>query len=368
MFPWQKQDAAPKFALLLTRLEDGVNVDRSALRQAGLTRLHSVSLGEKALEIIRGQAGENPALAVDLVICAGDLDDMSLSAFMRAFAALGSPLPVLVIYGNNEERGRATGQGAAAALLRPYSMNELARALEGVRAQKRASTAFAPESAVQKTEPEAASSRASANKGNKLLWTRAGLNMLRQGKTERARELLSGALAYDPLDIEAAMGLSRLCRQSGDVEKSHRWMHRAGHICLSTRQTERAEAIFSRLPEKWRGDHEMIEAQELLQEGDFDAACVAFINICASRKELPLHRLLGRACQFTATPDECMRELIAALVRSGYESTARTLAARMLADEDDRELEPGGILSVFPRLQEAWAVARFTAQALGASG
>lgn len=130
MFPWQQQNAEPRFALLLTRLEDGINVDRSALRQAGLTRLHSVSHGEKALEIIRGQAGGDPALAVDLVICSGDLDDMSISAFMRALASLGSPLPVMVISGNDDELARAISQGSAATLRRPYSMNELARALE----------------------------------------------------------------------------------------------------------------------------------------------------------------------------------------------------------------------------------------------
>lgn len=378
MFPWQQQNAEPRFALLLTRLEDGINVDRSALRQAGLTRLHSVSHGEKALEIIRGQAGGDPALAVDLVICSGDLDDMSISAFMRALASLGSPLPVMVISGNDDELARAISQGSAATLRRPYSMNELARALENLHTQKRASaapklekTAPPPHQAEPRPEDSPAPrspAEAGRTTGNKLLQTRDGFSMLRQGKTEQARYLFTGALSFDPLDIDAALGLSRLYQQDGDMEKSHRWLHRAGHICLLTRQPERAEALFARLPEKWQGDHEMIEAQELLQEGDFDAACAAFINICTSRKDMPLHRLLGRACQFTLAPDECMRELIAAFARSGYESTAQTLAARLLTDEEEYEWEPGGLLAAFPRLQEAWAVARFTAQALRASG
>lgn len=371
MFPWQKQESSPKFALLLTGLEDGVNVDRSTLRQAGITRLHSVNRGEKALEIIRGQGGANPPLAVDLVICAGTLGDMSFSGFMRAFAALGSPPPVMVISGSETELARAISLGAAATVRRPYSLNELTRALEGVRSQKRVYAEPKAEGKAQaaKLETRAKSAAAPAVKeeDNALLRTRNGLRLLSQGRTSEACDLFTRALAYDPLDLEAALGLSRLYRQLDDMEKSHRWLHRAGHICLSTRQADRAEMLFSRLPEKWRGDHEMIEARELLREGDFDAACLAFVNICANRKNMALHRLLGRACQFTSAPDECLREVVAALARAGYESTAQSLAARMLAEEREREWEPAGFLSGFPRLQEVWLVARFTVQALRAS-
>lgn len=373
MFPWQQPEASPRYALLLTRLDDGINVDRAALRQAGLTRLHSVSRGDKALEIIRGQAGANPPLAVDLIICAGDLDDMSQAAFLRACAALGSVPPVLAISGNERDLAGAVAQGAAAALHRPYSLNELARALEGARARKGAPVVLEPAARSRPAvESSGASARPAAEKDRKaekkLLQTREGLKLLRQGKPEQARDLLLGALDYDPLDLEAAMGLARLYQLGGDMEKSHRWLHRAGHICMATRQTERAEVIFSRLPEKWQGDHDLLEAQELLQEGDFDAACLAFVNICTARPGLYLHRLLGRACQFTSAPEESVRQLCAALKRAGYESTARTLAARLLAGEDGRDWEPGGFLATFPRLQEAWAVARFTAQALRASG
>lgn len=370
MFLWQKQNAAPRFALLLTNLADGINIDRSSLRQAGLTHLHSLSSGKKALEIIRSQAGENPALAVDFIICAGDLDDMTSADFMRAFAGTGSALPVMLISSNEEELAEALARGATAALRRPYSMNELSCAIESIRSPKRQKTSLAAPAMAQAQAKRLSSAdipKDAPVAPSKILWTRAGLSHLKQGKLDSAQELLTGALEYDPLDLEAAMGLSRLFQQRGDQQKSQRWLHRAGCICLSTRQTERAEMIFSRLPEKWQGDHELIEAQELLQEENFDAACEAFMHICTTRANMPLHRLLGRACQFTAAPAESMRELCAALMRSGYESTARSLAARMLKDEDEREWEPGGFLSAFPRLQEVWAVARFTAYALRAA-
>lgn len=380
MYPWQDQNATPRFALLLTSLADDINIDRAALRQAGLTRLHSVNSGEKALEIIRSQAGENPALAVDFIICAGALSDMSASVFMRAFAASGSSLPLMFISGNESELAAALSHGASASLRRPYSMNELTRAVESIRSPKRTQTAPPAQNIQAKSSRPAPAQDAKAsaappaapkneeNTGNKLLWTRSGLSQLKHGKLEAAHKLLAGALDYDPLDLEAAMGLSRLFKERGDLEKCQRWLHRAGCICLATRQTERAEMIFSRLPEKWQGDHELIEAQELLQEENFDAACEAFMHICSTRPNMPLHRLIGRACQFTAAPEDTMRELCAALMRAGYESTARSLAARMLINEDDRQWEPGGFLSAFPRLQEVWAVARYTAHALRAAG
>lgn len=360
----------PSFVLLLTALDDGINVDRAALRQAGLTRLFSVNSGGRALEIIRGQSGENPEPAVDLIICAGDLNDMSQNAFLRALAALGSPLPVMVISGSEAELARAISHGAAATLRRPYSMNELARAIEGVRARKPTPAAQTQTKTVQPAPPppaESATAKTPDAPPNKLLWTRTGLRLLGQGDTAQARAFLSGALDYDPLDLEAAMGLSRLGKQEGDMESCHRWLHRAGLICLNTGQSDRAAMIFSRLPEKWQGDHELIEAHELLHEGSYERACEVFVNICASRKEQPLHRLIGRACQFTLAPGETLREVCAALGRIGYESTARSLAARMLSEEDEREPQGGGFLAAFPRLQEVWLVARYTAQALKAS-
>lgn len=404
MFPWQKNQVRPRYTLLLTRLGDGINIDRGALRQAGLSRLHSVSSGERALQIIREQAGPAPSVSVDLIVCTGELEDMSLAAFMRRLTALGTMLPVLLITPGKSEIARALSLGASAVLSRPYTVNELCRAVESLRASYFASdvqyespktdipsVAGRPSGSVSNLALDAKANRsitastssketkeeihlASGQEGskaestpNKLLWTRTGLGLLREGKFEQARELLLGALDYDPLDLEAALGLSRLCQQQGEDNQAHRWVHRAALICQNTRQYERAEILFSRLPEKWQGDHEMIEAQELLLEGNYDAACEAFIDLCTSRKGMVLHRLLGRACQFTHAPEECMYELISALERNGYESTAQMLEARMLGDCEPREQACDGFLSHFPRLQEVVAVARFTAQAFRAS-
>lgn len=409
MFPWQQANTAPKFALLLTSLDDGINIDRAALRQAGVTRLHSLDSGERALDIIRGQAGEKPDLAVDFVICTGDLSDMGLSDFLRRLEADCSGFPIMVISGKKDEVPMALSQGAAAALGRPYSMNELTRAVEIMRSrpvpltvtQQNAPNIFtaaagAPRarvipstqdtsrlSAEPVAQPPLVESVAHPTSGyskkvapaaqeyvgsvpNKVLWTRKGLSLLKQGQPEAARKFLTGALDYDPLDIEAAMALSRLYQQDEDDERSHRWLHRAAVICLNTRQYERAEMLFSLLPEKWQGDHEMIEAQELLLEGNYDAACEAFINICTSRKDVMLHRLLGRACQFTHSPEDCIYELLSAMERNGYESTARMLETRLLGGRDSENLEAAGLLVNFPRLQEVVAVARFTAQAFRA--
>lgn len=201
---------------------------------------------------------------------------------------------------------------------------------------------------------------------NQLLYTRTGLSLLRQGKLASAQDFLRRALRFDPLDLEAAMGLARLHKQNGNADRAARWLHRAGMIYVRAGQHERAESIFSALPAKWRGDHYMIEAQNLLQDEDFDEACEAFMEISTRKKKPPIHEVLGRACQFTDSPEYFLYEMCAALERNGYASTARKLEKRMFSDRHV-EVQPCGFLSRFPKLQEVVTVARFTMKVWRAS-
>ncbi len=421
------QKALPRFAMLLSLLDDEINIDRAALKQAGAYRLRSIRSGQEALRIVKAALSGAPAFQLDFIVCSEDLPDMGVHAFLRELSAIAAtsagPLPpVLFIAPDNQSLNLALAHGASAALVRPYSANELGAAvarLQNLAAAASGRVAEQPEPArpandmpksgaasavdmlfsaqakkageqlqqkqrleaqntvsVTRQAPglppksaEAATPVAAASGANKsstvadavnpLLYSRTGLGLLRQGKLASAQDFLVKALRFDPLDLEAALGLARLHRENGDEERMHRWMHKAGMICLHGGQPERARAVFAKLPAKWQGDHYMIEAQNLLQDEDFDQACEAFMQLSAQNGKRP-HELLGRACQFTSAPEYYIYEMCLALERNGHESTARQLEKRMLGGSDSVEVRPYGFLDHFPRLQEVVTIARFT--------
>ncbi|MCL1915572.1 MAG: hypothetical protein FWG17_02515 [Desulfovibrionaceae bacterium] len=359
-------EAGTSFVLFLTDLADEMNADRAALRRVGIQRQRSIRSGMEALRIIQDARAPDAPLVLDFIVCAESVSDMSLEDFLRALQDLpgdGPIPPVLCLATDARSASQRQDWGAAVVLSRPYSTKVLAVSLEKIRSAPRVrrkvkapAAPFYPPPALDKS-PEADS--------HPLLYGRAGLNLLRRGRTEQAREYLLLALKHDPMDSEAALGLAELCRLTGEEELSRRWTHRAGLICLEGGQRDRAELIFSRQPVHWQGDPHFLEARALLEEEDFDGACDLFLRLNDRQEGRPPHAVFSRACQFTSSPDYCMRGLCAALEERGYAGSARKLGRRLLTEEDlDWEGEAAdGFWAAFPRLQEVLAVMRFTMNA-----
>ncbi|MCL1889789.1 MAG: hypothetical protein FWF99_04720 [Desulfovibrionaceae bacterium] len=357
-------EAGTSFVLFLTDLADEMNADRAALRRVGIQRQRSIRSGTEALRIIQAARVPDAPLVLDFIVCAESVPDMSLEDFLRALQDLpgdGPMPPVLCLAADVRSARQGQDWGAAVVLSRPYSAKALAASLEEIRSaprvRRKVKAPAAPLSTPLGNSPEA--------EPNPLLYGRAGLNLLRRGRTEQAREYLLQALRHDPVNLEAALGLAELCRRTGEEELSRRWAHRAGLICLESGQRDRAEMIFSRQPAHWRGDPHFLEARALLEEEDFDGACDLFLRLNGRQEGMPPHAVFGRACQFTSSPDYCMRGLCAALEERGCAGSARKLGRRLLTEEDwDREGEAAdGFLAGFPKLQEVLAVMRFTMNA-----
>lgn len=197
-----------------------------------------------------------------------------------------------------------------------------------------------------------------------LLYSGTGIRLMRAGQLDEAEELLRMAVGYDALDLEACLALAKVRQQQEDEEGMFRWMHRAGMICLSTGQQDRASIIFSRLPESLRnGDHHMIETQNLLEEEAYMEACDSLLELCASQPRTPMHTMLARVCQFTSSPEKHLHYLCAALESKGLNSTASRIRHRLLDEEPEPAYHPSGWLARYPKLHELVAVARFTVQA-----
>jgi CheY-like chemotaxis protein len=386
--PGAAPDSRTRFVLLLSSLDDEINIDRSALRRIGGLRPRSIRSGSEALRLVRaGQSGTS-AFKIDFIVCAEDMPDMRADAFMRSLAVLAAesahPVPPVMFMAADSRAGRrALANGAAVVLNRPYSTSELAAGVERLRSGQvpglfpvrsghlqpglpdfRCKGEFLPEGKVPEKEngagKKALERLAPEEKISKLAYGRTGLNLLRQGKLASAEKFLRQALECDPLDLDSALGLACLHKREGEPEQEQRWLHRAGMICLESGNAERASSIFAGLPEKWRGDPYIVEAQTLLLEENFDAACEAFMLACAKTKNSSLHLLLGRACQFTDDPEYFLQEMRAALERCGYADIARKLGRRLLDDNIPEERRPEGFLASFPLLREIVTVASFT--------
>ncbi|MDR2826254.1 MAG: hypothetical protein LBV76_05610 [Deltaproteobacteria bacterium] len=203
---------------------------------------------------------------------------------------------------------------------------------------------------------------------NPLLFTRAGLKLMREGKSAGAEHLLRKALQYDNVDIEAALGLASICKKNGDTQGERRWINRAALISRETRQNERADMLFAHLPKDMAANPYLAEAGSLLLEEAYDEAAEAFVEAANHHKENnleehPLYAMVARACQFTECPEHTLSELCAAYSRIGRPHIASNLYRRLLNEtQESTGYVPESFLARFPKLYEVVEVARFAMQ------
>lgn len=356
-----------KNAVILSAVRDN-NVDKTALKNAGIHRLRSFTSGREGLEAIAGGL----AFKVDFIILAGQLEDMASGDFLQALALLGHKHgqlpPVLAICENERAAAKALALGARSVLVRPYATGAMNSALEGLAAADTTAggmehrqkfpqacakgAGYAAEAAVDSaSEPD-----------NPLLYRRNGLALLRKGKTREAEKTLRAALEYDQMDLEAAIGIAKARLTQGDTKGAERWRHHAAYICLETGQVERATQILEHLPNK-ADDPYLTEARYLLREERYDKAVEVFLQACARQKSYSLHLIVSRASQFTDAPEQSLRQMCRAFSRQGYHAIAGDMARRFFSDSGVYAGTGQHDMLAFTFLQEVWAVARYTFKA-----
>lgn len=363
-------------ALFLARSESSVRTDSKVLRSLGLSAITHMQESEQALALLEKQSAVAGAKEVenikpvDIVLCDEHSSDAPASVFLYRLAKHEQlrAQPVLVLTASPKS-SRALRSAGVYVLERPYTPTELARMLiKAMSSSRRILHSDAFEKAAEnknltltKTPRPKPSSVAPLTTTSD--WYGKGLAALQNNQLHEAEHAFTRVLDRQEDHIDASLGLARVYRLQGDANSSCRFLLRAAAASLRQGDKMRSVQIASLLPAVMRSSIFLHEALARLQEGEFKAAALGFLDADKDGAEMPLHHLISRACLRTEEPEESMRKLCNAFTSMGYVVTAGKLRQRLLAYPEFTPREPHSWLDAYPKLKEAVNVVSYAAWA-----
>jgi hypothetical protein len=186
-----------------------------------------------------------------------------------------------------------------------------------------------------------------------------GLGRLKSGDNAGAEKLFLEVLHRQKEHIGAALGMARICRSGDDDAGKRKWLVRASASCLRNGDMGRMEHIAEMLPRGMRNNVFLHEAVGHMFDGDYREAALSFLDAEKAAEDVPLHRLVARACLMTGCPEESMRRICDAVLKLGHRDKAPALRRRLLEygprNAEDDDSRPAR----FPLLTEALSAASF---------
>ena len=367
----------PVRVLFLSRDESFVRTDTKLLRSLGVSAITHVNQSSQATAFLekhppKSDEDATPAAGsahpVDIVISDEHLADAPASVFLYGLAkhpALKSQ-PVLVLTGSSESSRRLRSAGVYL-LERPYTAQGLARmlqkAMSPVRRVLRAD-AFEAVSAQKgmllQPRPQRSKPAAPVTTSD---WFKKGLEHLRADRLREAEQAFVHVLDRQEDHVDAALGLARVHRAKGDENAMRRCLLRATATSLREGDKVRAARIAAMLPATMRDKIFFYEALARMEDGEFKAAALGFLDASKESSDTPLHHIVSRACLLTAKPEDRMRRLCAAFAGMGHKATAERLHQRLLVYPEFTPDESPSWLDAYPKLRDAVDVVAGTALA-----
>ena len=356
----------PARVLFLSRSESSVRSDTKLLRSLGVSAITHINESSQAAAFLEKnfhspQEGVGRIEAgVDIVISDEHLADAPASVFLYGLAKHPSlkSQPVLVLTGTAESSRRLRSAGVYL-LERPYTAENLARMLQKATSPVRRAlkpeafeSASAQKGVVLRQRPRKTASQAAAPVTTSD-WFKKGMDALRKDDLREAEYAFLHVLGRQEDHIEASLGLARICRARDDERAMRRYLLRAAATCLRGGDKVRAAHIAAVLPSHMRDSVFFHEALARMEEGEFKAAALGFLDAAKENSDLPLHHIVSRACLLTTRPEECMHRLCAAFAGMGYKATAERLHQRLLVYPEFTSEEPRSWLDAYPRLRDA---------------
>ncbi|MDR2799731.1 MAG: hypothetical protein LBB52_00500 [Desulfovibrio sp.] len=376
-------------ALVIARSEAAVRMDVKILRAIGAKRLAYAHTQKEAFQILEkersarahfllkaGGDADSAINAFDLALCDDTAGDKPVLAFLHDLSldAKFNAQPILVLTGEAQTFATLRAAGLAV-LLRPYSADQMREA-----AQKAADplrpplrpeilTAAAAKTIVRK-ESEASPTTAAKEKTKNARPLQSILLTSELFNRGRARLLAGDAGAAEQLFLQvlqrqsehtgACTGLARVCRIRGDAEGMHKWLIRAAATCLRSGDKERLTRIAELLPAGLRNNIFVYEAIGRVRDGAYREAALSFLDAEKTAGDIPLHRLVARACLMSEHPEADMRKLCDALQSLEYKDEAQALRKRLLDYKPFETGQSASWLDSFPLLKDAVHVASYT--------
>lgn len=354
--------------LFLSRSESSVRTDTKLLRSLGVSAITHINDSSQATAFLERQAQEQveatrlagSASPVDIVISDEHLADAPASVFLYGLArhpALHAH-PVLVLTGTAESSRRLRSAGVYL-LERPYTAQSLTRML--YKAMSPSRRPLRPEAFESASTQKGITLQARVRKEKPVStgpvttsdWYNKGLACLQRNDLREAEQAFIRVLDRQEDHVEAALGLAKVYHANGDDNGARRCLLRAAAASLREGDKMRSAHIAAMLPPFMRDNIFFHEALARMEEGEFRAAALGFLDAGKENTDTPLHHLISRACQLTPQPEESIRKICTAFSRMGHKATADRLHQRLLVYPEFTPEEPQSWLDAYPRLKEA---------------
>lgn len=316
----------PLSVLLLCENEASANVDRRALRAAGITDVRIMTSGIAAARLLAGMDGPQ-ASEPDMVVCLRQLDDMEgeqFCAIVRQHPRLLS-LPILLILANESEAAQiaALGCGASALLGRPYSVDtlrkNLAKMAKAVPERRKLRKAAVDADTSAFDEALATYGLLLRQSRNPDDYFKAGMKSLEEKRWDVAILAFERALADAHIRAEAELGVAAAYKGKGDNARFRAWLARASETFVAAKRWNRARSAYARLLQHDPSAKNpfLAAAHKLIREKAYDDAASVLVESLALLPKMKAGERYARVCMAAEDPDEMFKSLEQALLADG---------------------------------------------------
>lgn len=344
---WSVMAAKPLTVLLLCENEKAANLDRRALREAGIANVHVLTSGIEAARLLA-----NPNLAgsryPDIVISLRQLADMDCEQFcaiVRQHPGL-TRLPILLILPNegDAEQMRALGCRASSLLGRPYSINTLKKHLvplvREVPAQRRQRDEIAGMAAEQFEEALATYGVLLRSEKKPEDYFKAGMKSLSEQRWNLAIAAFERAMRDPETKAEAELGLAAAFKGRGDMDRFRTWLGEASETFVSAKRWGRARSAYARLLQHDPSAKNpfLSHAHKLIRQQEYGQAAEALVQSLNLMPKMKAGERYARICMAAEDPEEMFAALEQSLHEEGdHEFMALDIRRSLNVMEKQRE-------------------------------
>lgn len=320
------QKPAPLQILLLCENEHSANVDRRALRDAGVSNIRLLTSGIDAARLLAGMDKTAPRLP-DLVVCQRQLSDMDGEQFCSIIRQhpklLG--LPILLILSNDSEAAQlsALGCGASALLGRPYSVvalkKHLSQLLRAVPEQRRLRQAAEQADTSAFDEALATYGLLLRSERQPEDYFKVGMRSLEENRWDVAIAAFERALRDAQIKAEAELGIAAAFKGKGDMKRFKAWLARACDTFVAAKRWNRARTAYARLLQHDPSAKNpfLAEAHKLIRQREYNEAAAILAHSLALLPKIKAGERYARVCMAAEEPEEMFEALERSLAEEG---------------------------------------------------
>lgn len=358
-----------KKILLLCENENAAQIDRRALREAGVSSVKIMRSGVDAAKLIARMEPAPDAFYPDAIVCTQALEDMDGEQFCAIIRQhpklLAFPVLLILPSENESEQLKTLGCGASALLGRPYTIDKLSQILALL--FKAQPSRKQLELGARQTDTSAFDS-ALATYGILLRpsrqpddYFRVGMRCLKEKRWNYAINAFQLALSEAQIKAEAELGMACAFKGKGDMRRFKAWLARAAETLVQARQWHLARTAYAKLL-----NHDpdaknpfLTRAHQLIRLKNYQEAAITLVESLSILKEAKTGDKFARIC-FTAEDPEAMFQALEASL-SKDQNTAplseeiKNSLTSLVRDREDRKRQMA--------VERKWQLAQKLAQA-----